>query len=381
MKNTKMLAVAAVAILAVAAIGAFALAQGGEEEKKGLYRLNADVSLVDMGRCSATPGVIMTIEQIYKDYYGDIGHDGLTLDDAKGDAEFWSQYGSWDSIVTKEEDGTLSLLISSAAKGPETVNMPVADNVVVMGTMYSETIYFLACAANNVAPYSEESFKNEAVMGYIGSVVAGGMDYTYYEEYDTRFLLDAVDKSTYADLKVNSVQRIDPELLTTVLNKVSDNGSKNTVYLASGTRISSAEHYSNNTAPATRAGVHYAFFAPSTISDVFQSIECIGAIMGFDDVTIDKVVQDIQLRLYKVHKAVEDSNKGKEPAKAYWEGSSGTAVSSAMATVILDYLGFDASLLDGAEHDMESLLSEKPKLILFYTNDGRSDAEKMRTDT
>ena len=49
-----------------------------------------------------------------------------------------------------------------------------------------------------------------------------------------------------------------------------------------------------------------------------------------------------------------------------------------MGEIIVEYLGFDAKLLDGAEHDLESLLQDKPVYLIFYTNDARTDAEKMR---
>lgn len=51
-----------------------------------------------------------------------------------------------------------------------------------------------------------------------------------------------------------------------------------------------------------------------------------------------------------------------------------------MGKIIVEFLGFDSKLLDGAEHDMESLLQDKPSYLIFYTNDTRTDAEKMRTN-
>ncbi|MDR0523085.1 MAG: hypothetical protein LBG62_01475 [Candidatus Methanoplasma sp.] len=382
--NQKILAAAIVALLAVAAVGALALSGGdggdGAEQKKGLYRLDARVSMVDMGRCSATPGVVATIEQIYEDYYGEIGHGSLTLSDAKGDSEFWNQYCVWDPIVSKRADGALDVKSTTKAKGTETVVVPVADNVLVMGTMFVECMYFLACTEAGVEPYSEESFLDERVSGYLKSVIAGGLKYSYYEDNDTVFLTYAVDKSSYLDLGVTSVQSMDPEKLADAL-KTASAGGKSALYLASGLRIVSQDHYDNNTGPARKTGSSFAFFSPSDIPGVFQAIECIGALLGFDDSVVSDMIESLQLRLYRVYAAVQEETGGKAPVKAYFENTSGSALSSEMPKIILRFLGFDTSLLDGAEHDLESLLAQKPGLILFYTNDKRPESERMRTDT
>ena len=81
-----------------------------------------------------------------------------------------------------------------------------------------------------------------------------------------------------------------------------------------------------------------------------------------------------------MYHSVQEKTDGKSSGYAYWESSSGKAIKSAMGKIIVEFLGFDSKLLDGAEHDMESLLQDKPSYLIFYTNDTRTDAEKMRTN-
>ncbi len=381
MEKNKIFAIATVVVVIAAGIGIYAMMGNNHEaEKKGLYKLDAKVANVNMGQCSATPGVIDTLEALYGIYYGEIVDKNLTIQDAKNNTAFWNTYCKWTSMVTKNENSKLTIKIDTKAKGAETVVVPVSKTMVTMGTMYSETLYYLICSENNVKPYSDASFENANVKQYLQRTISGGMSYSYYSSEDIKYILKCVPESGYGDVGTTTVQKIDPEKLTQVLEnakkKVGD-----VVYLASGTRIATEEHYNTNTNPCKTAGVAYAYFSPSTIPEVFSSIECIGLIMGFDKVTIDKVIEDIQLRLYKVYDSVEKKTAGKtQKDKVYWEGNSGKAVKSSMASIIMGYLGFDTTLLDGAEHDLEGLLKDKPKMVVFYTNDGRTDAEKMRTN-
>ena len=140
-----------------------------------------------------------------------------------------------------------------------------------------------------------------------------------------------------------------------------------------------ADYYDDNVNPCKTTNTNYAFFGPSSIKEVFSCIECIGLLLGFDKNTVDKVIQDIQLRLYKVYYSVQKKVTEPKPL-VFWEANSGKSVKSQMALVIVEFLGFDSKLLDGAEHDLENLLMEKPKFLVFYTNDSRTDEEKMRTN-
>lgn len=375
MDKNKLIAISAVAILAIAGAGAYLMMNTGEGQKGGLYQLDATVSEVNMGQCSATPGVINTFEQMYKEYYGKLVKDNLTLEDAKKNTEFWKTYGIWTSIIKDNGDGTYTVNSSTSAKGNEQVIVPKCDTIVSLGTMYTETLYYLACEKYGVDAYSDSSFKNADVVKYLNDTVTGGMLYSYYTENDVSYMLKCVSKSGYFDLGVNSVQKVDSEKLAAAL-KDGQTGGKNVIYLASGTRMSTIEQYNTNVDSCKSTGANYAFFSPESISEVFSCIECIGMVMGFDEKTINGVIEDIQLRLFKIFYSVEEKN-GESPV-AYWESGSGKAVKSSMAIVILKFLGFNTKLLDGAEHDMENLLSEKPKYLIFYTNDARSMDEKMR---
>lgn len=376
--KTKTITIIIVAALFVAGAAALLVrdSDGNDPDKEGLYRLDPTISNVNMGQCSATPGVIVTIEQMYKDYYGDIVDDNLTIEQAKADTEFWNKYCVWDPMATLKEDGTFDVKISTGAKGSEVVNIPVCDTVVSLGTMYTETLYFIACAKNDVVPYSSESMENAGVCEYLSKTIKGGMLYSYYSNDEAPFMLKCVPESGYFDLGVNSVQKVEKEKLTSGLLDAKSKGG-NVVYFASGTRMSTTEFYDNNVEPCNTTGTNYAFFAPGSVNEVFASIECIGNIMGFESDVIKKVIQDIQLRLYKVYHSVQSKVTDSKPV-VFWEAGSGKSVKSAMAVIIVEFLGFDSKLLDGAEHDLEKLLMEKPDYIVFYTNDTRSEGTKMR---
>jgi len=378
--NKKIIVAAIATVLIICAVGT-AIVLSSDNSEKGLYQLDAKVSIVNMGQCSATPGVIMAIDQMYTDYYGEPVNDNLTIDDAKADSAFWNEYCVWSPMITEKSDGTFNVTINTAVNGNEVVNIPVCDTAVIMGTMYSETLYFLICAANNVEPYSAESFANENVKNYLNSTITGGMQYSYYEQYDVEYMLKCVNSSGYFDLGTNSTSTVDSEKLTQALQSANSRGNDGTVYFGSGRVINTSDIYNSSTGPCIKTGSYYAFFSPSTFSDIYSSIECMGLIMGFSHYVINEVIENIQLNLYKVYCSVQELTAGKTPEKAYWETYAGKAVNTTMAKNILDFLGFDSSLLDGAEHDTESLLKDNPSYLIFFTNDTRSMDEKMRTNT
>lgn len=376
-------AVVAVLIIVVAAAAVVMMNNGSdtEEEKKGLYRLDATVSEVNMGQCSATPSVIITLETLYKDYYGDFVKTGFTIDDVKKDKDFWDKYCVWTPIIEDNGDGTYNVTCTTKAKGAETVTIPKADAMVSMGTMYSETVYTLLCYQYGVEPNSPESLKNESIGKDFASMVVGGMQYSYYEEQNCEFMTAYIDKANYLDLGVVSVQKVDAEELTKVM-KAAKGEDKNVVYFGSGTRMSEEKYYNANTEPCKKTGTYYEFLAPSTINDVYSAIDVIGKVMGFDQKVIDEAIQDFQIRLYTIYNSVQEKTSGTtEKVKAYWESADGKAIKkTSMGKTIVEFLGFDGSLLDGAEHDLESLLVDKPSLIIFYTNDSRPMDERMRTN-
>ena len=212
--TTKIVAIAAVAVIIIAAAAVVVMNNSNDEaEKKGLYMLDADVVNVSMGQCSATPSVILTMEKIYESYYGKL-NEKYTLADVKADTEFWNKYLNWTPLAVDNSDGTFSVTSSTKANGSETVTIPKSDTVLSIGTMYTETIYFLLCEKYNVEPYSEAGLNNESIKIELNQMISGGMDYNYYVDNDVEFMLKYINKDNYIDLGVNSVQKIDAEKLT-----------------------------------------------------------------------------------------------------------------------------------------------------------------------
>ena len=375
-KNMKIVAIAAVVVLLVAAIAVMIGGGMTDSDKKGLYKLDAEYVEVSMGQCSATPSVIITLETVYEEYYGDYIDKEYTIDDVKADEEFWNEFCAWEPLVTDNGNGTYTVKSQTKAKDVENVTIPKVDAMVTLGTMYSETLYFLLCEKYGVRPYTAEGLNNDSVGEELRNLIAGGMEYSYYEENEGTYMTAYMDESKYLDLETTSVQKVDPEVLTAVLSKAkADKGD--IVYMASGTRINDEKYYQANTNPPKNTGTYYAFFSPGTFGDVCSCIDAIGKLMGFDEDVVNSLIDDFQIRLYTLHKSVEEKS-GTEKPIVYWESNTGKAVGSSMSKTIMEFLGFDIKLMDGAEHDMESLLAEKPDLLCFYTNDDRPMEDKMR---
>ena len=97
-----MIGAVVVVIALVAASAAVLLNNDNDNEKKGLYALDATILDVDMGGMSGTPKMVETIEYMYTSVYGDLkeGADKLTLADAKADTTFWNTYCNYTPTVS-----------------------------------------------------------------------------------------------------------------------------------------------------------------------------------------------------------------------------------------------------------------------------------------
>ena len=154
-------------------------------------------------------------------------------------------------------------------------------------------------------------------------------------------------------------------------------GTSNTVvFMGSGTiaKDMNADFYSIITANNGYMALNTATSIPSTLA----GIELVCTLFGYEEEAA-KIIENMEVELYQIYWSVQHKS---EDHKAYFESSSGKASkSTGSGAELCEFLGFDISLFTGSEVDTETLLKEKPDVLIYYTNDDRSDDEKMRVSS
>ena len=372
--NTKQIAAIIVAvIIIVAAVAAVVLTQeNGDKKKSGLYTLDAEIVEVTMGGITASPKIVDSIEGLYADIYGELVDDTLTIEDAKADTAFWEKYCTYEPMITDNDDGTYTV-VSTDGKNPVKIKLGVMDKMISTSTIYLTTIYYLVCMKYDEVPYSDGALANDALVDEYQSVVAGGTTLDYIASNTE--LRDYFDAGKYIDGGANTLSNYETETLAQNIKDASSDGSKTVLIASGGMRASSVDlPFIDETVRAAggQAGI---FLSVTDIPQAFASIELLGYLFGYGDY-VEPMIQDLQERLYKVYYSLQQTE---ETHKIYWETYDGTSVRlSGMSGEIVDFFGWDDSLVTGGEVDTETILMEKPDILIFYTNDQRSDDDKMR---
>lgn len=373
--NTKLIAIAAVIAVVIAGTATYVvLSDDDDEDKKGgLYDLDATILNVDMGGMSSTPNVIDTLQYMYSEVYGDLyeGADALTLADAKADTDFWSKYCDYTSIVTVNSDNSITyktILDSASTQHDITISSP-ATKLIATGTAYPTNIYHALCVKYGVEPFSDEAFANNDLVSEFQFINYGGLVLssikTSSEELAKYYSSDYVESCT-------SIKNYDTEKLAT---DVKNAGSDGSIVMVMG---SGSINKANNASVAEiveNQGGYIAYNNATSIKSTMAGIELTCTIFGYSD-EAKTIIEDMQLDIYKIYWSVQKQN---ESHKAYFEGSSGSASkNTGSGAELCTFLGFDISLFTGSQVDTETLLSEKPDVLIYYTNDDRSMDEKMR---
>ena len=372
--NTKQIAtIAAVIVIIVAAAAVAVLSQSnGGEKKGGLYTIYADFFEVTLGGITASPKIVDSIESLYSDIYGELTDDTLTIEDAMADTAFWEKYCTYEPMITDNGDGTYTV-VSTDGKNPVEIELGVMDKMISTSTIYLTTIYYLVCMKYSETPYSDEVLANEELVAEYQRVVAGGTTLDYIGTNTE--LRDYFDADRYIDGGANTLSNYETETLAQNIKDASADGSKTVLIASGGMRASSVDlPFIDRTVRAAggQAGI---FLSVTDIPQAFASIELLGYLFGYGEY-VEPMIQDLQERLYKVYYSLQNTD---ETHKIYWETYDGTSVRlSGMSGEIVDFFGWDDSLVTGGEVDTERILMEKPDILIFYTNDQRSDDEKMR---
>ena len=379
--NTKVIAIVAVAVLIVAGVGVGIALTQQPAEKKGLYKLDATViDDIDMGGMSGTPKMVETMEYMYERVYGDLTDSAKkkTLDDAKKDTDFWNAYCKYTKIATRDGDTVTykTVVDSKTTTLKEKSFSGKATKLIATGSAYPYAAYIFLCEKYDVEPWSKEAKAKTEIKTEFQSLMYGGLvkDSVADSSKDLADLLPSTYKGA-----CTSIGKYDTEKMGQDVKDATNSGAETVFLMGSGT-IAKDSNATFVTTVETQGG-HILLNNAKGIPDTLAMIDQIGVILGFDSAVVDKVIEDFQLRMYKLYVSANEKNKDAS-YKAYFEGSSGKAsAATSNGAALSKFFGWDVTLFDGAEHDLENLLTEKPNVIMFYSNDERSMDAKMRVDS
>ncbi len=392
--NSKILAIVAVVVIVAAGAGAAVVLMnnnggnnnnsGGDAapQKTGLYLLDAKVLDIDMGAMSGTPKVIDTVEYMYKSVYGDLTDTAKakTITDAQADTTFWNTYCKYTKLATVDGEGKIHYKTATNTAGTDSVEKVMdgpATRLIATGSAYAFSQYYFLCAKYSVTPFSDEAKNNSALTAEFQSLNYAGL--TKADIATSSPELAALYGADYKD-RCSSIKTYDIEQMgTDILNARGASAPYNEVILMGSASIAKASNPTFVTTAESNGG-HIMLMNAKDIPATFAMVDQIGVILGASEAQIDSVIQDLQLRLYKVYVSLGEKNAAlSTPHKAYFEGSGGKASSSTSSGKSLcAFFGWDTTLFDGAEHDTEGLLVAAPDILMFYTNDDRSMDVKMR---
>ncbi len=384
--NTKVIAIVAVAVLIVAGVGVGIALTQQPAEKKGLYKLDATViDDIDMGGMSGTPKMVETMEHMYDKVYGDLTDSAKkkTLDDAKKDTDFWNTYCKYTKIATRDGDTvTYKTVVNDKTSSKDMASKVFtgkATKLIATGSAYPYAAYIFLCEKYDVEPWSKEAKAKTALTNEFQALMYGGLvkDSVADSSKDLADLLPSTYKETCSSIKSYETEKMGADV------KAAYNSGAETVFLMGSGTLATASNATIVDTVQTNNG-HILLNNAKGIPDTLAMIDQIGVILGFDQSVIDGVIEDFQLRMYKLYVSAAEKNAADpdKTYKAYFEGSSGKASGKTSNGASLSkFFGWDVTLFDGAEHDLENLLTEKPNIIMFYSNDDRSMDEKMRVDS
>ncbi len=260
----------------------------------------------------------------------------------------------------------------------ETLSLKKCDRLVGTSTIYMTSIYYLLCQKYNEVPYSDAALNNKDLVNEFQFVVAGGTPLNYIK--DNTELYPYFDSSKYFEGDSASLKSYDSErMMRNVADAV---GKENYRVLFMGSYVTSASmaaDYVAVRANVKSAGAVEAVFPETTdFLSSFAGIQLVAYLFGYEKYA-DALISGLQKDLYNVYKTV-NANEKYGNLKCYWEGNSGKSVKmSGMSKSIIDFLGWNSIYSKSVQQDTEDIISKQPDVIIFYTNDTRSDAEKGLT--
>ena len=260
----------------------------------------------------------------------------------------------------------------------ETLKLNKCDRLVGTSTIYMTSIYYLLCEKYKEVPYSAAALQNKDLVEEFQFVVAGGTQLSYIK--DNTELYPYFDSSKYLDGGTASLKSYDSEkMMQNVADAV---GKENYRVLFMGSYVTSASmaaDYVAVRANVKSAGAVEAIFPETTdFLSSFAGIELVAYLFGYEKY-VDGLISHLQTDLYNVYKTVKASEKCGH-LKCYWEGNSGKSVKmSGMSKSIIDFLGWNSIYAKSVQQNTEDIISKEPDVIIFYSNDTRSDADKGLT--
>ncbi|MDO5854108.1 MAG: hypothetical protein Q4Q62_08790 [Thermoplasmata archaeon] len=371
--NSKITAVAVVAVLAVAAIGGYLILNnhGGESQKGGFYSWDPTVVTVNGDYSNCTPAFMTIAETVFEATYGEVpSYEGISLSDIP--EEYLYEYTPY---VTENADGTLTVLTydnnsvgTSEAYAEKTISF-TPTKVICYTDAYIDTIYMILCDYYGEEAHSGDSEQAEATLWELipamTSSVKSGLESKYGLTVPSSVTILGTGQEDLVDYcaSLPSDER--------VIVFMSEYNIRSTNSSSWWTTNSTIEFNTNG-------NVRFIYTLSNSPAMVLSTIEMVGKVIGFDNT--DSMMTSILAEIYVMQKAIDDSGK---TYTFYAETASGNSVGSntlmggIFASILKMDNVFDGSLM-GSKMSDEDIVMAQPQVIGFYSSDTRSMDEKMR---
>lgn len=371
--NTKILAVGAVLVIVIAAAGAYVLVSKDSTEYEydpslGWKSWDPVVAETKTAYFSVTPLLMEGTEKLFSDIYGKtVDYSKYKLSDVPED------FLKYNSLVVSSDDD--KVVINSTVR--ETNHE--SGKVVVKTTVKK-------CPDNLLTTSGYAAILYELLSMKYGEKQAETMLWDYVYGLDKSSWTSASMESLYGlpipdgIVKVETTYSLidNKERYADYIGEATANG-QTMVLMMSGALKNS---YSDlgpfyDMVKSTNGAASPLFFFSNGVNDVLAAIEVIGAVYDLED-EAGKYIDQYRLNMYAIHSEAEKANKNHT---VYLESNSGTAAGSGTITSEV----FDILCLENINKSSqwqtipeETIIDEKPSVILFYDTNTKSWDERLR---
>lgn len=376
MVNTKVIAVAAVAILIVAGIGVYAATSGGDDTQKGgFYSWDPTVLEVNGAYSNSTPSLLTLLDDLYEGIYGKLpSTDNINLNSIPSE-DLWQ----YEKYVTINDDGTLSVRTYNSSSTGKTAPNAVtsiegpAEKVVCYTAAYVDTIYNILCSY-----YEEDRGSSPKADARLWEIVAG-VSSDCKSALESDFNIKVPGSVLIFDLG---------EKLVTYSEQLAGECAEDenivifmTEYNIRSTNAKITEDTVNAIEKNTNGKVKFVFLLSNSLSMVLSNTEMIGSTLGIE--YTEEFISNALIDIYTIKSEIKNMAL-QEKYTVYVETASGKAAGSGnlITNLLTEILGLDniadnLTLMESKLSD-EQIINSQPDVIIFYSNDSRTMDEKMR---
>ena len=369
--NTKLMAIAVVAVVMVGAVAAFTVLRDKPDpgvEDRGWYGWNPKTVLVSSSNLALSPFWPNTIEYIYGEIYGDISsHGTYTIDDVPDDF-----YPKKNTLVDYNDAGKLVVTSwyyeAGVWKSFDVTFDKQATGGIASGSQFI-CLYYVLCAAYDVDPMDYDP----AVVEKFWSYALGGDGSLFEPRFETTYGIPVAGfnggELGNPSLTLNS----DPEKHVALVGKLVAEGEV-PVWICSG----SMPAYENGGKVIRDimedSGFYSVTFQTGTFYDCLSMIEAIAHIFGYGDYA-DAVIDTLRVKMYTLYKAseatVEEQGFKYTALATYTNSDYVMGKDSATGGDMFFILNLDNvyTLSTSGNWDGEYVIAAAPQVIIFTMSD------------